>query len=74
MSEDECEDKQMEGKRWVCTMQRAGVGATPVGAAATTMAAPPHAEQAWVTPKGAAATATAAAVTMVAAGSGAQGG
>ena len=71
-SEDEHKDKQTEGKRWVHTTQRAGIGATPVGASATMMAAPSHAEQAQVTPKGA--TATAATVTTVAVGLGAQGG
>ena len=74
MSEDEHQDKQTEGKRWARTTQRAGIGATPVGASATMMAAPPHAKRAQVTPKGATATATAAAATTVAVGSGAQGG
>ena len=52
--------------------KKVGIGATPAEASAMMMAASPHAEQAWATPKGT--TATAAAATMVAAGSGAQGG
>jgi hypothetical protein len=35
----------------VCTTQRAGVCATPAGAAATMAAAPPHAKPAWATAK-----------------------